>query len=1503
MTSGQASIKLRLSKEMLRSLPQNMSLSGRHVSVTGRYLSPNTFSVEKWIENPDANVVPLKDQVNTASTAKPYVTILAKFADKTTEPHPKTWYDNLFGNGAQELNAYFSEQSYSTISLNGSLVVGWVTLPQNQAYYVDPTSPTSTNTSDYTKVLTDAMTAVDGQIDWRNYAGANVVTNTVNGSGGGLGGRITLTFDGVTKTFGGTVNNPTDQLINLLAHEMGHSFGMDHSAGPYNTAYDSRWDQMSGGSNWLNNHPIYQTLPVHTNAYHRMRLGWMPGNRIYNAFPGSNQVIRLQRLASPGTTDYAAARIFKGGSEYFTVEARKVVGNFEKLGNTSTGLPGESVVIHDVDEFRVVTNEFDGSSVRDRNSRVVDLDNDGDPNDSGTSASNDAQWKVGEKFTDTSTGISVEVIASGSTYFDVRVIVPSTVPSPNWVTNTNDSGSGSLRSALFFVSKFPELATTRPVSFRIPTTDPGYSGGAWTIKPLTSIELETNDIVLDGTTQTTFAGNTNASGPEIALDGSAAGSNSFAFIMSGSNNTLRGVTLMKMKGPALWIHGSKGGGANNKVYGCFIGVNPQGTAAAPSAQNLVAITDGANSNIIGANTASDRNLISGSTAGGVSIYNSSKTNRIVGNWIGLNSAGTNTIPSTYSGINIGSGSSGNIVELNTVSGNGGGIQVYDTPSVNNQILNNKVGVNPSGTSALGNAGNGIAIINTSGCTVSGNLCSGNTHGGILVYQGASSNLITNNIVGLNAAGTAAIPNQGNGISIIGSNNNTVSNNVSSGNGYDGILIYEGASSNTVIGNTVGLNAAGSAAIGNNNGISVLSEGTSSNIIGGDTAAKRNIVSGNRATGIYLADQASQNSVIGNWIGLSKAGTTAIGNTFSGVTVQRKAVNNIVGGTASGHPNVICGNGGDGISIWDSETSGNQFINNYIGVTPSGTLLKNTNRGVIIGNGPTLNTLKGNIIPGHSNGVLIYQEAGKSAPTGNNIEANSIWNSQYVGIDLVREGASWGADTNDDKDPDLGGNNGQNYPVLTSASRTSSGIRVIGNLNSTPNRSFRIDFFACDTSHSSGYGEGQRFLGSKTVSTNSSGNASITADVNTAEGTVVSSTATDLTTKDTSEFSQTVSIPNGLVGLSVSPTEVNAGQNATGTVTLATTAQGSFLVNLSSTHPSVASVPASATVSSGTASKTFTISTSSVGGDVLTTITASAGGVTKTATLLVKGFQAPPLQKITVNPVSVIAGNKTTATIWLVSAAPGDISVQLTDNSPYVETPASVIVPSGSTSASVQVPTLPRTVTTVATLTATLGSVSKTASLTMTPSPYLSSLGISPKTVYGGWPVTGTLNLASPAPAPVRINTSDNKDVATTPASVVIVKGVQSANFTVTTVDVTANTAVTVTAEYAGVIRTNTFSILPAPQLTRLTMNPTNIKGGLSSVGTVLLSRTAPAGGIVVNLSDNATYTTTPASVTVPSGQLSATFSVTSVAVTVKRVITITSSYKGVIKTATLTLSP
>lgn len=329
--------------------------------------------------------------------------------------------------------------------------------------------------------------------------------------------------------------------------------------------------------------------------------------------------------------------------------------------------------------------------------------------------------------------------------------------------------------------------------------------------------------------------------------------------------------------------------------------------------------------------------------------------------------------------------------------------------------------------------------------------------------------------------------------------------------FDQTGIALNSDNNTVRCNHIGVGVGGNTDMGNGgNGISINSD---YNTIGGQgSPTRRNVISGNGG-GINL--QGSQNIIRNNLIGTTADGLNPLGNGGSGI-YQGNGEFNIIGGTIPLARNVIGDHIGNAITIRNDH---NTITGNYIGVGRDGVTAIPNATGISVEG-------SANIVGGTASGegnLIANQDyfgvrvAGTGPPVDNPIRGNAIFNNGTLGIDLGDDGV----DTNDFQDLDTGANEGQNYPILNSTTGTNS---VSGALNSTPNTEFSIDVYRNDECDSSGYGEGQEYLGGDSVTTNASGNANFTINLITLSNGTGSMTAT-ATDPDgnTSEFSACIPI--------------------------------------------------------------------------------------------------------------------------------------------------------------------------------------------------------------------------------------------------------------------------------------------------------------------------------------------------------------------------------------------
>lgn len=383
--------------------------------------------------------------------------------------------------------------------------------------------------------------------------------------------------------------------------------------------------------------------------------------------------------------------------------------------------------------------------------------------------------------------------------------------------------------------------------------------------------------------------------------------------------------------------------------------------------------------------------------------------------------------------------------------------------------------------------------------------------------------IQGNFIGTNAAGTAILNNGDHGVWIVGTPNTLIggtapgAGNLISGNLLLGGIEIQGfsgatAAGNRIQGNLIGTNASGTGAIANGAGIFV--NGAASTVIGGTEAGAGNLISGNSANGVSIFGLNAAGTVVqGNLVGTNAAGTAPLGNGGTGVLLD--VANATVGGTATGAGNTIAFNAFEGVVVSDINEAGNAIRANRI--------FSNGGLGIDLGSPPT-GVIRGN-----------------------------------------------GLTPNDPSDSDGGANNLQNFPVLSSASRTPSGTAVGGTLDSIPGGTFHLDVYASAGCDASGNGEGQTYLGTASI-----GNGAFAVTV---PGTapvdlpIITATATNAATNDTSEFSacQTVQGPGFLVAPTSGLVTTEAGGQATFTVRLTTVPTANVTVGLSSSDASEGAV--------------------------------------------------------------------------------------------------------------------------------------------------------------------------------------------------------------------------------------------------------------------------------------------------------------------------------------------
>ncbi len=321
------------------------------------------------------------------------------------------------------------------------------------------------------------------------------------------------------------------------------------------------------------------------------------------------------------------------------------------------------------------------------------------------------------------------------------------------------------------------------------------------------------------------------------------------------------------------------------------------------------------------------------------------------------------------------------------------------------------------------------------------------------------------------------------------------------------IALNGSPNARIQGNFIGTNAAGTAALGNTGfGIQVDGAASANTQIGGTSAGAGNLVSGNTATGIWVNVTSAGTRVEGNLVGTDLTGMIDLGNGMDGIFAN--SVGLVIGGTTAATRNLISGNTGDGIEVLadgviiqgnliGTQINGTAALpNNGFGIQFTTGTDNATVGGIGVG---AANVIANNGL----DGVFV------SSGTGNVIRGNSIHSNTGLGIDLQGGTGETlaGVTPNDLNDADTGPNNRQNFPVITSVISVDGTTTVQGTLNSLANTTFDLDFYTNVVGDASLHGEGQTYVGSTTVTTTGNDATFLFAFPTVAGQNVVSATAT------------------------------------------------------------------------------------------------------------------------------------------------------------------------------------------------------------------------------------------------------------------------------------------------------------------------------------------------------------------------------------------------------------
>jgi parallel beta-helix repeat protein len=527
---------------------------------------------------------------------------------------------------------------------------------------------------------------------------------------------------------------------------------------------------------------------------------------------------------------------------------------------------------------------------------------------------------------------------------------------------------------------------------------------------------------------------------------------------------------------------------------------------------------------VGGATAPARNVIAGNDRSGV-LYSAGTGARIQGNRIGVGADGSTAV-GNGTGVWIEAGATSPQIggptstpggaPGNVISGNHGpGVLIRQTGA---KVTGNLIGTNAAGTAAVPNEGDGVAIRDGAHDALIGdaggaNVISGNAMAGVYISD-SDDNLVRGNTIGLNRAGTVAIGNA-TGVELAnGATGNRIGDSfgsVISGNRWEGVFVHgAGTTHNTLDDNLIGLRADGAGPVANGQGV-VISGGAQENTVGDplDLAGVDNTISGNTAEGVLITGpETNRNVVLRGAVGVRPDGVTAQPNDI-GVAITGGARQNSV------DRSTLSGNRTAGARIADTGTRGNVVADSFLGTTAAGAALPN-GAGVIVTAGASSTALRRNRIARNTGSGVLVDDA---TTAGAELLANRIFANGKLGINLRPAAEAANVVTpNDAGDADTGPNDLQNFPVITAASGAATGTTVSGTLNSRPGQRYRIELFRNPVG-SGAASEGETYAGAVTVTTDAAGNATWTLKLaGDRTGEVLRTTATRLATGDTSELS-------------------------------------------------------------------------------------------------------------------------------------------------------------------------------------------------------------------------------------------------------------------------------------------------------------------------------------------------------------------------------------------------
>lgn len=479
------------------------------------------------------------------------------------------------------------------------------------------------------------------------------------------------------------------------------------------------------------------------------------------------------------------------------------------------------------------------------------------------------------------------------------------------VTNTNDSGFGSLRQVILNANAAPGLDE---ITFAINGT----------ISLQTALPIITDPVIINGWSAPGWDGR-----PVVELDGNETIAVGLEVATTAADSLILGVSVIRFADAGILVDGASGVG----ILGNYLGLDVEGT---PAGNRVGLRLLDATTAIVGGAGPIQGNVISGNLDAGVEIVGAlASENRLTGNRIGTDPNGLVDLGNGSDGVLIGAGAFNNRVDGdNQIVGSETGLRIRGAGTSGNLVTDATI----SGASEAGVRIEEGATGNTIGA---GTLIFGNRIGVLMTGVGTDDNLVT---------GAFLFDHDTDGVRIEeGASFNAVGGgNSIQGNGFSGVTITDvGTSGNSVFGNQI---------IENLNGVVILG-GASENRVEG-----ANEVSENAAIGVWVSGEGTSGNVV--------SGNAIDGNGDAGIRVAEGASGNAIGGMSSLGNRVRSGNR-DGIVIEGPGSLDNPVVGNEVADNArAGIVVRSNPGGLIEENTVTRNAVGIEIVD--SSGVLVHR---------------------------------------------------------------------------------------------------------------------------------------------------------------------------------------------------------------------------------------------------------------------------------------------------------------------------------------------------------------------------------------------------------------------------------------------------------------------------------------------------------------------------------------------------